>query len=110
MDGIDLSDSGSVVRNVMLIPVAHITPLWDRVEPLVERGLRGEVTHDTEDVRRILMAQSAQLWGQFTASGELEAVCVSEFAVYPKGIWVRVWLGAVADGCEFDDQGFCASL
>ena len=83
---IDVTPEAQVFR----VAVENVTPLWPQVAPLVTRALCGQPTHDDEDVRRMIMGGAAQLWVQWAE--RVEAIAVSEFAVYPKGVWVRVWL------------------
>lgn len=93
---------------VFRVSQENVTPLWPQAEPLIERALHGSVTHDVEDIRKMILGGAAHLWAQW--SDWLEAIAVSEFAPYPRGIWVRVWLAAVADGARFDDAKFFAVL
>lgn len=98
-----MSDA-SVVR----VGVENITPLWPEIEDLITKALCGRPTHDAEDVRRMLMGHVCQLWVQ--RSETTEALVVSEFATYPKGIWVRAWLGAARDESRMDTYGFSGAL
>lgn len=97
--------SGAILR----VAPENVTPLWAQAEPLVTRALLGRPTHDAEDVRRMVMAQHCQLWAQWREP-VLEALIVTEFAVYPKGVWVRVWLGGARRDTEMDDDGFLSAV
>lgn len=103
-----LIEAETPVCQVFRVAVENVTPLWPQVAPLVTRGLAGHVTHDAEDVRRMLLGQTLQLWVQW--SDRVEAVAVSEFAVYPKGVWVRIFLAAAASDSHLDGEAFLASL
>lgn len=72
---------------------------------MVARALRGTPTHTVEDVRRMLMAQTAHLWIQ--GGAPIEAMAITEFAAYPQGVWLRVWLGASRDDeTPYDTEAF----
>lgn len=103
-----IADTEAHPRQVFRVSVENVTPIWPQVAPVVERVLRGHLTHDVEDVRRLIMGQSAQLWVQYT--DHVEAVIVSEFVSYPKGVWVRIWLVGAANGEEMDSAMCLASL
>lgn len=97
--------TGKIVR----VAVDNIAPLWDRVGPLVEAALQGRVTHDVEDIRKILMAQACQLWIQWREP-MVDAMVVTEFAAYPKGVWVRVWMAGARPDTKMDDDGFLTAI
>ena len=85
---------------VMRVAVDNIMPLWPQIEPLIAEALSVCQTHDTEDVRRMLLAQSAQLWIQW--EDRVLGLLITEFVSYPKGIWVRIWLAAAAQNAKLD--------
>jgi hypothetical protein len=87
-------------RSVFMVAVENVMPLWPQWEPLLIRALRGAETHDALDVRRMVLGEQAHLWVQW--AGRLEAFVVTEFAHYPKGTWLRLWLTAAAPDCEQD--------
>lgn len=87
----------------------NITGLWPQLKPLIDLGLRGVPTHDAEDVRRCLFTPTCQLWGQFDIP-LLEAVVISEFVSYPKGIWLRTWIAAALSKPGMDLDEFLAKL
>jgi hypothetical protein len=94
--------------SVFRVAVENVTPIWPQVEPLVVRALCGQPTHDAEDVRRMLLGNAAQLWIQWAE--RVEAICVSEFVAYPKGIWVRVWLVGADPVAKMTDAGFADAI
>jgi hypothetical protein len=84
-----------IPRSVFRVQVPNITPAWNVLMPLFQPIFDDRPTHTAEDVRLLLMAQQAQLWIQWNQdTAQMEAAFVTEFAVYPRGIWVRIWLGA----------------
>lgn len=87
----------------------NIAGLWPQVQPLVEQGLRGAPTHDAEDVRKMLYTGSCQLWVQCDIP-VVEALVVSEFVAYPKGVWLRVWLAAAKPEPGMDTAEFLEKL
>ena len=69
---------------------------WPQMAPLLRAAVERAPTHSLEDVRLKLLSGAAQPWIQW-AEPVVEAVIVTEFAVYPRGSWVRIWLdGALA--------------
>jgi hypothetical protein len=70
--------------------------LWPQVAPLVVAALRGTPTHDAEDVRKTILAGNATLFVQFR-DNRVEAIVVTEFVTFPKGVWINMWLLAAAD-------------
>ena len=57
----------------------------------------------------MLMAQLCNVWVQWVEP-TVEAIVISEFASYPKGVWVRAWLAAARRDREMDDDGFLLAL
>lgn len=96
------------VSSVLRVGLENITPLWPQAQPLVVRALRGTGTHDDEDVRRLLLGGCAQLWAQY--AGQLDAMLISEFVNYPKGVWLRIWLAAARADVRMDDLAFYEAL
>lgn len=89
------------LESVFRVAVENITPLWPQLEPLLEKPLTMRPTHDTEDVRKLLMGQVCHLWVQMDGS-ILEAFVITEFSAYPKGVWLNAWLAAARDDARFD--------
>jgi len=113
MDGI-----ANIVRpaRVFQVSVENVMPLWPSWEPMLRRALRQVETHDATDVRRMVLGEQAHLWVQWNGSATqgvtsgplpaLEAFVVSEFVVYPKGTWLRLWLAASAPEADLRDDLF----
>jgi hypothetical protein len=97
-------DGMVATRRVFPVVVDNLTPAWPQLVPLVTRALKGIVTHEPADVLRMLQDEHAQLWVQW--SSRLEAMVVTEFAYYPQGRWLRLWLAASADDADFDMTAF----
>jgi len=93
MDGTTALDLGGVLR----VMPENVTPLWPQLEALFRPALAMVSTHTAEDVRQSIMAMQAQLWVQMVV-GEVVSAATTEFARYPAGMFVRVWLvGAIPD-------------
>ncbi len=92
---------------IMRAALENIMPLWPQVAPLLERPLAVSVTHELEDVRRMIMSGHAHLWVQWT--DHVEAAVVSEFISYPRGLFLNAWLAGSIDG-EMDRLGFVEAL
>jgi hypothetical protein len=104
-------------RSVFMVAVENVMPLWPMWQPLLMRALRGMETHDAIDVRRMVLGEQAHLWVQWNgavqqmAAGQqnglpLEAFVVTEFATYPKGQWLRLWLAGAEPDTPMDDAMF----
>jgi hypothetical protein len=83
----------------MLYPM-NICKAWPEIEPMMADVLALSGTHGTEDVRRLLLSGQAQLWVQWNE--RVEAFMVTEFVTYPKGTWLRIWLGGATRGAKVD--------
>jgi hypothetical protein len=93
---------------VMRVAVENIMPIWPQIEPMVARLVTVQATHDAEDVRRMLMGQLCHLWVQW--SDRVQSFAITEFVTYPKGVWLRVWLAATADGEILDNDGYFETI
>lgn len=62
-------------------------------------------THTDEDVRRALLAGQSQLWAQIE-DDVVQAVAVTEFISYPRGVFVRVWIAGARDDTRMDTDAF----
>lgn len=93
---------------VFRVAVENIMPLWPQLDPLIVSGLRTVATHDAEDVRRMLLGQACHLWIQW--SDRVEAMVISEFTTYPKGLWLRLWLGAALPDAKMRPELFMSEL
>lgn len=81
-------------RAVFRVSPPDICPTWAVIEPFFCPVFQDCKTHLPEDVRDILLSQQAQLWVQWNGTvRQIEAAFVTEFVKYPRGIWVRLWLG-----------------
>ncbi len=84
-----------------------ITPAWSILEPIIASALKGQETHNTEDVRQLLMTMQCHGWIQVDEeTNSIQALVVTEFTRYPRGLWLRLWLAGVADGCHLEDNMF----
>lgn len=91
--------------------VENISGLWPQLDALFSPLVSKRPTHTMDDVRRMLLGQACQLWVQWERGNpELDAAAVTEFAAYPRGVWVRVWLAAARPGVAFDEEGLVGAL
>jgi hypothetical protein len=90
----------SETSEIFRLAVENIPPLWDQLEPLITASFFDTPTLDAEDVFRMLMAHRAHAFVQISMDepGVVQALCVTDFDVYPKGVWLRVWLCAATKG------------
>lgn len=91
----EVAERNAVVeRAVFRVALPDISATWAHVLPFFAPIFASSRTHLPDDVRLILLAQQAQLWVQWnTVTATIEAAFVTEFIKYPRGIWVRLWLG-----------------
>ena len=97
------------MSSVIRVAVENIAPLWSQVEPLVIDGMRDVPTHTAEDVRLLLISHRCHLWIQWDEH-RVEAIVITEFAVYPRGIWLRMWIIAARRDAKIDDDLFFNAL
>lgn len=72
----------------------NIQPVWTEAKEILSKSIELGGTHNTEDVRALLLCGSAQLWIQF--GEKVEVAIVTEFARYPRKTRLRIWLaGAI---------------
>lgn len=81
----------------MVFP-ANVSKTWPHVAPLLARAVERMKTHDTEDVRKMILSGNAHLWIQW--SDGADAAGVTQFINYPKGLWLRIWLAGARDGVK----------
>ena len=98
-----------MTASVFCVGPENIASLWPQVEPLITAALRGRPTHDAEDLYRLLMGRHCHLWIQWN-SPDVEAIVISEFMAYPKGVWVNAWLAGARRDRPMDDGAFLAAL
>jgi hypothetical protein len=108
MDGSDHPQPETGLSVVFRVAPTNVTPLWPKIEPAVAELLHDRPTHTSEDVRQSLLKESAQLWIQMWR--EPEAFIVTEFAVYPRGTWVRVWECGTLPGFRLNTRAFFDQL
>lgn len=89
---------------VFRVALENIPDLWPRLERLVAVELAGIPTHEPADVRRALLANQAHLWIQWV--DRVEAMAVTDFVNYPRGMALRVWLGAAQKDSRADKDQF----
>lgn len=92
-----------IERAVFRVQLADVTPTWAIVSSFFAPIFADAKTHTPEDVRQILLAGRAQLWVQWRIQEqEIEASFVTEFVTYPRGVWIRLWLGGARPGTKVD--------
>src|SRR5271157_2675030 len=95
MNEISKDASGLFTRSVFRVALPNVTPVWNQVAPWFEPIFAERPTHNAHDVWKIIMSEQAQLWVQWCQDQQrIESAFVTEFGVYPRGVWVRIWLGA----------------
>lgn len=89
---------------ILRVRTEDLPIVWFPVASLLSPLLQRLKTHDTEDVRRMIMGSQAHLWVQW--SGNLDCAVVTEFITYPKGVWLRIWLTVARQGALVDWPAF----
>ena len=80
-----------MASTIIRVEPLNIPAVWHRIVGLVEPVVALTGTHTCDDVRNMLMTQSAQLWVEFDGV-ELPFFLVSHFVSYPEGLALRLWL------------------
>ena len=93
---------------ITMIYSSNVPPVWSECEPLLKEAIESFGTHTIEDVYKGIMGGKAQLWVQW--SGKVDAVVVTEFVDYPKGLWFRFWLAGALKGSQVLWQKFFDTL
>jgi hypothetical protein len=94
-----------VERAVFRVQLTDISATWELVKGYFAPVFAEAKTHTPEDVRLILLRQGAQLWVQWNLGTQaIEAAFVTEMVIYPRGVWVRLWLGGAQPGAKVDYQ------
>lgn len=75
---------------------------WPQIEALIAEPISHVGTHTAEDVRLKVLSGAAQAWIQW-AEPIVEAVLITEFVVYPRGPWVRIWLDGASGRQEHEE-------
>lgn len=75
---------------ILRVASTNLSVLWEQVAPLVQSALRDCQTHDVEDVRAALLAGTSTLFIQMEDNQRVDGLCIANFAVFPKGIWVHI--------------------
>lgn len=73
----------------------NVSKVWDEVSRLIKPLLDESKTHSTDDVLRMLVGGTAQLWVQW--KGKIEVAIISVFVPYPQAVALRIWLAAAKD-------------
>lgn len=106
---VDVSEQAEVSAvSVFRVAMENISAIWPQIEPLIAIELAGVPTHEPEDVRRILLANRANLWVQWTDA--VDAMAITDFVSYPRGVALRAWLGAVKKGAKFERARFYTEM
>jgi hypothetical protein len=97
---------------IIRLDIENIPPLWPQLAPLVEKSMIGTPVATTEDVFNMLMARQADGWVQLASTSNLtvQAFAVTDYDVYPQGVWLRAWLCATAPGFRLNAQLLRAKL
>lgn len=86
---------------VLRVMPEHIPMLWNQLEPLIASALSRVPTHNTDDLKKCLMNQSAHLWVDMDGP-RVTSLIVTEFAVRPRGTWLHVWISAAVPDVPMD--------
>lgn len=90
-------------RVVFCVAPQDVDAAWSVSSRFLGKVFAESKTHTADDVRDILLEKRANLWVQWCIdTGIVEAAFVTEFVKYPKGVWVRLWLGGAHSGSGVD--------
>lgn len=105
---VDILPEQQQAISVFRVAIENISAIWPQIEPLIATELAGLPTHDADDVRQILLSNRANLWVQWT--DRVDGMAITDFVCYPRGMALRVWLGAAAAGAKFEREKFFTEL
>ncbi len=93
---------------VFRVAVENVMPAWDALRPLILQELVTIPTHNEDDVRKAIMSGTCHLWVQW--SDHIEAMVLTDFVAYPRGLALRVWMGAAYRNDGMDWHAFRAAI
>src|ERR1700761_8545632 len=107
----EVIENKTVERAVFRVAPPDISATWAMVKNFFNPIWADCQTHVADDVLKILLLQQSQLWVQWNSTeGKIEAAFVTEFIGYPKGMWIRLWLGGGAPDAKVDYQAVRGAL
>ena len=83
----------------------NISQNWQQFADVLAPAIAMTPTHNAEDVRLACMSGRADMWAQWEEP-IVESAAVTEFISYPRGLWLRIWLGACRPDRKQDSAGF----
>lgn len=96
---------------IFMVEPKNVMGLWPMIDGLLAPAIAISCTHTTEDVRKGLMTNNAQLWVQWSKDANtIDAAVVTEFINYPRGLWFRFWLAGAAHGANILWDEFYSKL
>lgn len=94
---------------IFCVAPQNLAPVWSQVAELWAPEVDQRPTHTLEDLRSAILGMKAQLWIQWEKP-LVEAALMTEFASYPRGVWVRAVLAVARDGYRMNTSGFLTQL
>lgn len=73
----------------------NVIKVWPEVSRLIKPLLDESKTHSSDDVLKLLIGGTAQLWVQW--NGHIEVALITRFEPYPQAISLRIWMAAALD-------------
>lgn len=90
------------MADIFKVLPAHVMTVWPQVSRMLQPAVDRAGTHTIEDVRKKVITGYSDLWVQ-CAGDKVSAAMVTEFAHFPKGIWLNMWLAGAAKETPFED-------
>lgn len=88
----------------ILLSVENTIKAWKFIEPLVNKVVVISKTHSSEDVKRLLVDNSCQLWVEFEEG--IKSIVVTEVIQYPQKRRLRIWIASAVDEKKANWQGY----
>ncbi|CAM6001449.1 unnamed protein product [Sphagnum balticum] len=89
------------------LSVMNVAALWPQIEELLKLDKSLGLTHNLNDIHKMIMAHRVDVWIQFYKPFNcLEALVITEFVNYPRGLFLRAWIACCLPTAKLDDEAF----
>ena len=89
------------------LAVENVAPLWPQIHDLLKLDEGIGITHSIEDIHKMILSHRIDAWIQFFKPfSVLEAVVITEFVGYPRGLFLRAWIACALPTAKLDVDSF----
>ncbi len=100
-------DEGKEARLFTRLSVSNVAPLWPQIHDLLKLDDSIGITHSIDDIHKMIMSHRVDVWVQFNRlTTTLEAIVITEFVGYPRGLVLRAWIACALPTARMDVDSF----